>query len=191
MSITKFAGTITLALVLGTAFAGEHKANQDKPSISSSHTMKVSALVEAVDYETREVSLRDPSGELISFVAGEEVRNLAQMKAGDVVFAEYTESLYIDVMEGQGAVPGESDFTAVGSAEEGQKPGMTAFDSQVITATVEDINLETNTFKLKWPDGSVEELTARDPENLKKAAVGDLVVITKTVSLFISVEEID
>lgn len=66
---------------------------------------------------------------------------------------------------------------------------MTAFDSQVITAKVEAINLEANTFKLRWPDDSVEEYTAMNPENLKMAEVGDLVVITETISINISVEE--
>jgi len=189
MTVFKIAGmtALTLFLGLGTALAGEQKA--EKPSISTSQTMKVSALVEVVNYETREVTLKDPSGELITFTAGEEVINLAQMKAGDIVLAEYTESLYIDVFEDDGSEPGESGFTAMGAAEEGQKPGMTAFDSQVITAKVEAINLEANTFKLRWPDDSVEEYTAMIPENLKMAEVGDLVVITETISVNISVEE--
>ena len=51
------------------------------------------------------------------------------------------------------------------------------------------INIEANTFKLKYPDGSVQQYTARDPENLKRAAVGDIVVITATEALGIVVEE--
>ncbi len=189
MSISKLLGAIVLMLSLGTAIAGEHASKQDKPSISSSQTMKVSVIVEAVDYETREVSLREPGGELFTFTAGEEVRNLAQMNVDDIVIAEYTESLYIDVIENQGTAPSESEFSAMGTAEIGQKPGMTAFDSVVITATVEDINIEANTFKLKWPDESVEEFVAQNPENLKLAEIGDLVIITKTMSVSISVEE--
>ena len=61
-------------------------------------------------------------------------------------------------------------------------------DTQVITATVEEINLEANTFKLKGPEGNIEELTARDPDNLKLADVGDLVVITFTEAMAIAVE---
>jgi hypothetical protein len=51
-----------------------------------------------------------------------------------------------------------------------------------------DINLETNTFKLEGPDGTVEEFAARDPENLRRAEVGDLVVTTVTEAVAISVE---
>ena len=59
----------------------------------------------------------------------------------------------------------------------------------MVTATVEEINLENNTFKLKGPSGEVQEYVARDPENLKKAEVGDLVVITYTAAVAISVEK--
>jgi hypothetical protein len=62
-------------------------------------------------------------------------------------------------------------------------------EQSVITAVVEDINLENNTFKLREPDGSINEYVARVPENLKRAKVGDLVVITVTNAVAIVVEE--
>ncbi len=71
----------------------------------------------------------------------------------------------------------------------GQMPGIAAMDATVVISTVEEINLEMNTFKLKGPDGEVEEFVARNPENLKRAAVGDLVVITVTEAIALTVEE--
>jgi len=68
-------------------------------------------------------------------------------------------------------------------------PAMTAMDALVVAATVEEINLEANTFKLKGPGGAIKEYVARDPENLKKADVGDLVVITYTEAIAIAVEK--
>ena len=53
---------------------------------------------------------------------------------------------------------------------------------------VEEINIEANTFKLKGPDGVINEYVARNPENLKRAVVGDLVVITITEAVAIVVE---
>ena len=68
-------------------------------------------------------------------------------------------------------------------------PGFAAMDATVITATVEEINIEANTFKLKGPDGAVNEYVARNPENLKHSMVGDLVVITYTEAVALSVEK--
>jgi len=59
----------------------------------------------------------------------------------------------------------------------------------VVNAIVEAIDLENNTFKLKFPDDKVQEFTAENPENLKLASVGDLVVITINQSLDIIVKQ--
>ncbi|MDH5622151.1 MAG: hypothetical protein OEY74_08725, partial [Gammaproteobacteria bacterium] len=71
----------------------------------------------------------------------------------------------------------------------GEMPGVAAMDATVVAATVEEINLETNTFKLKGPDGTINEYLVRNPENLKRSKVGDLVVITTTAAVAITVDK--
>ncbi len=171
------------------AWAGETAPATDKPSLYSSQTMVVTAAVEAINHETREVTLRGPEGETSSFVASEDARNLDQVSVGDIVMAEYEQSLSIEVFANDGSVPGAGELAAAGRSEKGEMPALAAIDSQVITATVEEINIEANTFKLKGPSGEVNEYVARNPENLKKAAVGDLVVITYTQAIALSVEK--
>ena len=68
-------------------------------------------------------------------------------------------------------------------------PGMAAMDTVVTTATVEEIDVESNTFKLRGADGEVRTYRARNPENLKRAEVGDLVVTTVMNAVAISVSE--
>jgi hypothetical protein len=135
------------------------------------------------------VTVRKPDGEEITFTASDEVRNLAQVDVGDFLIAEYVETVSVEVMANDGIEADMAAVSAMARTEEGEKPGFAAMDATVVTATVEEINLEMNTFKLKGPDGSVNEYMARNPENLKRAAVGDLVVITVTASVAIVVEE--
>ena len=135
------------------------------------------------------MTLRGPEGNTSSFVASEEARNLDQVSVGDVVMAEYEQSLSIEVFANDGSEPGAGEVLAAGRSELGEMPGMAAVDATVVTATVEEINLENNTFKLKGPSGEINEYVAQDPENLKKAEVGDLVVITYTEAVAISVEK--
>lgn len=179
------------ALLLFTApsWSDESAPATDKPSFHSSQTAIVTATVEAINHETREVTLIGPEGGVVSFVASEEARNLDQVNVGDTVIAEYEQSLSIEVFANDGSAPGTGGFAAEGRTAKGEMPGVTAIDAQVITATVEEINLEDNTFKLKGPSGEINEYVAQDPENLKKAAVGDLVVITYTQAVAISVEK--
>ena len=155
----------------------------------TSQTVTLTAMVEAINHETREVTLRGPEGNTVSFVASEEARNLDQVKVGDIVMAEYEQSMSIEVFANDGTEPGAGELTAAGRSEKGEMPAMAAIDALVVTATVEEINLEANTFKLKGPSGEIKEYTARDPENLKKAEVGDIVVITYTEAIALSVEQ--
>jgi hypothetical protein len=178
-----------LLLFASSAWSGESKSATDKPSMSTSQTVIVTALVEAINHETREVTLRGPEGGSVSFVASEEARNLPQVKAGDIVMAEYVQSMSIEVFANDGSTPGAGEITIAGRSEEGEMPGLAAIDAVVVTATVEEINIEANTFKLKGPAGEIREYEARDPENLKKADVGDLVVITYSEAIAISVEK--
>jgi hypothetical protein len=191
MSICRMIGVSLFALFSAVTFADQHGANPDKPSLHTSTTMAVSMQVKSVNRKTREVVLVDPQGELITFTAGDEMRNLAQLKPGDIVATEHTQKQSLEVYDKGSFVPETGDFSAMGSAEKGEKPGMTAFETTVVTATVEDINLEDNTFKLRWFDDSVEQFTAMNPENLKKADVGDHVVITDTVTVNVSITDPD
>ncbi|MGB7452502.1 MAG: hypothetical protein WBM36_10285 [Lysobacterales bacterium] len=178
-----------LMLFAAPVWSGESAPAMDKPSLYSSQTIKLTAVVEAINHETREVTLRGPEGNTVSFVASEEARNLGQVSVGDIVMAEYEQSLAIEVFANDGSVPGAGGLAATGRSELGEMPGMAAIDAKVVTATVEEINLENNTFKLKGPEGEIKEYVAQDPENLKKAEVGDLVVITYTEAVAISVEK--
>ncbi len=185
-SIKAFA-LIVFAPLLTVAWAQE--AEMERPSMSSSRTMTVSAVVTAIDHETRVVTVRKGDGEEITFTASEEARNLDQVAVGDVLRAEYVETLSIEVMANEGFEPEAAGAAAMARTKEGQMPGVAAMEQAVITAVVEEINLENNTFKLREPDGSVNEYVARVPENLKRAKVGDLVVITVTNTVAIVVEE--
>ena len=189
MKFSKYFLVLTLILAVSLAWAGEAESEKkEKPFIYASQSITLTAVVEAINHETREVTLRNPEGKEVSFVAGDEVRNLAQIEKGDIVAVEYIQSSTVEVFDNPGLEAGAGELVAAGRAEEGEMPGAAVLDAVVVTATVEDINIENNTFQLKWPDGSVGEYAARNPENLKRASVGDLVVMTHTEAIAITVE---
>ena len=184
--------TLGFALLLVTfaiAFADTHEA-LERPSMHASQSMMVNAVVEAINHETRAVRLRRSDGEIIEFVASEEARNLGQVDVGDVVNAEYIRSVSIEVVANEGYEPEAGEMQAMARTKEGDMPGVAAINTQVATATVEEINIEANTFKLKGADGTINEYTARNPDNLRRAKVGDLVIMTVTDAVAITVEEV-
>ena len=180
---------VALLLSAIVVLAADEDAVMDRPSFSASQSITISAVVEAIDHETRVVTVRKPDGDAVTFTASDEARNLDQVEVGDVLIAEYIESVSIEVMANDGMEADAAEVSAMARTKKGEMPGIAAMDAMVVTATVEEINLEMNTFKLKGPDGTVNEYVARNPENLKRAVVGDLVVITVTEALAITVVE--
>jgi len=185
----RYTSALASLLLATTVWAAGEVPMAEKPSFSASQSMTVTALVEAIDHETRVVTVLKPDGESITFTASDEVRNLAQVNVGDYLVAEYVETVSIEVMANDGMQADAAAVSAMARTEKGDMPGVAAMDAMVVTSTVEEINLETNTFKLKEADGSINEYMARNPENLKRAAVGDLVVTTVTASVAIVVEQ--
>ena len=187
MKLIRSAALVAMSALMTVASAQE--AEMERPSMSTSRSMTVSAVVQAIDHETRVVTVRKANGEEITFTASEEARNLDQVDVGDVLLAEYVETLSIEVLANDGMEPEAAAAAAMARTKKGEMPGLAAMEQAVITAVVEEINLENNTFKLREADGSVNEYVARVPENLKRAKVGDLVVITVTNAVAIVVEE--
>jgi Cu/Ag efflux protein CusF len=189
MKNIKYIGVAALLLNAAVVFAAESDPVMDRPSFSASQSVTISAIVEAIDHDTRIVTVRKPDGDTLTFTASDDARNLDQVDVGDVLVAKYIESVSIEVLANDGMEAEMAEATAVARTKEGEMPGLAAMDAKVVTATVEEINVDNNTFKLKGPDGVVNEYVARNPENLKRAEVGDLVVITITEAVAITVEK--
>ena len=179
--------TLVAALMLFTTSVWAGEPNAAKISMATSQTVQLTATVDAINHETREVTLRGPEGRSVDIVASEEARNLDQVKVGDILNIEYEQGMSIEVFAAEGAEAGAGELTAAARSDEGEMPGLAAIDAVVVSAIVEEINLETNTFKLRGPSGAIKEFEANDPENLKKASVGDVVVITYTEAIAMSV----
>ncbi len=184
----KFITFVTLLLGGTIVGAAAEPVMDEKPSLFTSRSVTVTAVVEAIDHESREVTLRKAEGDTVTFTASDEARNLNMVRVGDIVSAEYVETLSIEVVANDGTEPEKLELGGMARTEEGEMPGFAAFDATRVIATVEEINLEANTFKLKGPDGAVNEYMARNPDNLRRSAVGDLVIITVSEAVAISVD---
>ncbi len=184
-------GTTTAALCVLAAIAGcaaSHKQAALPSGTVGENLVSATAKVKAVDQKTRRVTLQRPDGSLIKFTAGDQVRNLEQVKAGDDVNVTYYESLAYEVKKPGDGAPGAAVAAGVGRAKLGEKPGGASVQVTTVTATIAAIDKSANTVTLRTPDGELTTIKARHPENLERVAVGDLVDITYTEALAISVE---
>jgi Cu/Ag efflux protein CusF len=146
------------------------------------------ATVKKLDLKTRMVTLERADGSRITFRAGESVRNLPQVKVGDEVMATYYESLAYAVKKaGSGAVGASVEEEAT-RAKLGERPGAARGQVTTVTNRIEAIDKSASTVTLKGPDGESFTVKVRDPKNLERVAVGDLVEITLTEAVAVSVD---
>jgi hypothetical protein len=176
-------------LVAGLAVAQDGGSPDTKPSFAASHSMTETARVLEIDHETREVTLLLDDGDTFTSKVGDEVRNLDQVGVGDLIYTHYTESVSIQVVADDGSAPESLVQEDTARAGAGKMPGYAATESAITTAIVEAIDLEQNTFKLLEPDGEIRQYAARNPDNLRLAAVGDKVIVTVTTSVVITVDK--
>lgn len=177
------------ALLAPTAFAqGGGVAVQSSPgSVSAAQTVRITATITKIDPATREITLKGPKGNEIVVVAGEQVKNFAQMKVGEQVNADYLEALTLDLKKGGGMKVARTEDAGMKSAAPGSKPGAIAARQVTVVADVIDVDAARQVVTLKGPQRTVE-LHVRDPEQFKMIAKGDQVQATYTEAVAVAVE---
>jgi len=187
--VAAVAVAFTLSMATGVfAQAAKGAAPAEQPRVVKERAAVMTATVQAIDLNTRIVTLKGPKGEVRDIKVGEEAVNLPQVKVGDLVTVKYYESLAIEVIK-PGAVSGAGEKSAIVRAKPGEMPGGMAARQSTVTATVTAIDKKKGTISLKGPEGKTVVAKAEDPRNLNKVKVGDELMITYTEALAISVEK--
>jgi Cu/Ag efflux protein CusF len=180
---------VLLALALACATSKEQKSAQ-LPSFHDTRTETATAVVQAVDLQTREVTVKGEDGRPFTFVAGEEVQNLPQVQVGDTVKVTYTESLAIDVKREEGSTAGTATSAEAERALPGQKPGGSLARTITASAEIVAIDRASNRVTLKGPKGNFQVIEVKDPKKLENVQVGDMVHATYTESVGVAVERV-
>ena len=147
--------------------------------------VEVTATVTKINHKTRAVTVKASDGQEYSFVAGDAVKNLAQVKAGDVVTATYTEALVYKVKKGGKA--GAETAVAGGAAASGKKPAGAIGQQTTVTVKIAAIDAKAPSVTFKGPAGNTRTIKVLHPEKLQGVSVGDTVEITYTEALAIKV----
>jgi len=164
------------------------KASGKKPTFESSATMIVTATVDSVDTKNRTVTFHTPQGDLETVEVGTKVKNLKQVKPGDLLTVTYHEYSKLQVFPAGATLPASGAEAGVASAAEGEKPAGAAGARVVLTATVEKLDKKTGQVTLKGENGETRVLTARNKKNLQNVVVGDQVVLTHEKAVAASVK---
>lgn len=163
-----------------------------KPSMDVSEELSFTATVEAIDYDTRHVTLKGPQGDTMSFYVDEAAYNFKEVEVGDLVDITYRASIAINLDKGSGQDPSVVVGGAATRAPEGRKPEGAAYNVIELRAIVEDIDYENRTVDLKGPRGNIVTVEVdEDVKNFKNIKKGDEVSARYTEAVAISVRPAD
>jgi ribosomal 50S subunit-recycling heat shock protein len=151
-------------------------------------TVEVTAIVTAIDQKTRAVTLKKEDGTEVTFVASEDVKNLAQVKVGDTLHVVYAEALAYEVRKG-GTTVAPATAIAGGAAELGQRPAGALARQTTATVAITAIDPKVPSVTFQGPAGNTRTIKVLHPEKLEGVSVGDTVELTFTEALAIKVVE--
>jgi len=147
----------------------------------------VTATVLKINHETREVTVKAEDGKEHMFVASEDVKNLAQVKPGDVITATYGEALAYEVKKG-GQVADVATVVGGGAAKPGSRPAGGIARQTTVTVLITAIDPKVPSVTFKGPQGNTRTIKVLHPEKLEGVSVGDTVELTFTEAFAIKVE---
>jgi hypothetical protein len=172
-------------LVLSACATGQQPAGSREETAVRSFRARVGAI----DHATRVVTLVDDAGDKLTFRADEGVRNLGQVKVGDVLQGELVENLLVEARPATEEEKRTPVSVAEGGvrAEPGERPAG-LFVRQLRTVfTVASIDEAAGGGELRDAEGELHFVKARDPAVLERLKVGDTVVVTYTEALRLEV----
>lgn len=181
-------GAALLALLFGAC------ASEPPEPVTIEDTEEISATVEAVDVNTRMVSLLGPDGEKVTVEVAPQVRNLPQVKVGDRVVARYYQALAAELRrraDGSGETEAPVVETGVGRAAAGARPGAIVGTQSRQTVRITDLDKKNHVVGFHGSDGLVRSVPVRTPQGqefISKLKVGDEVELTYTEAVAVSVE---
>jgi len=166
-------------------------APAEKPPVrgkGEASVTKVRGTVEAIDKDAGTVTLKGPKRSITIEV--NDKSKLDQIKVGDPVVAAYIEAVAWRVMKaGPGAAPGVSTTETRVSSKPGETPAGAIGREVTATVTITAIDKKAHTVTVKGPRGGTETIKAKDPKNLEGLKVGDMVEITYTQALAVSLDK--
>ena len=188
MKATFAARALFTGLLIATLPAVAAEKAPQKAAVSE--TVKLTATVKSVDYDSRLITLQGQDGKTLTVEASPEVKRLKEIKAGDMVVIDLTQAIAVELKKA-GSAPGVSVKEEVKRAKASEKPGISGQREVKSTVTIDAVDLKNNIVNFTGPKGNVNVVAVQRPEMrefLKTLKVGDKVDVTFTEAVAVSVE---
>jgi len=160
-------------------------------NVTKTEVVKMSALVTGIDKSTRTLTLKQADGQSFDIVAGDEVRNFAQIKVNDEVVVDYVRSVSLALKKMNGDSPTAAapvEAVVAARAKPGEKPAAVLGRSVSAVAEVIDVDPAAKTMTLRGPKGHIVVLDIKNQDHFKVVKEGDQVQVDYTEAVAVSVQ---
>ena len=161
---------------------------RDGNKLERTDTVMVQAKVVKVNQKTRMVTLQGADGEEFEIHADERVKNLPQVHKGDMVTVAYQRAIAATIKK-KGKLKAATGAEDLYTAKPGDKPAALGGRTIQATAKVTKIDREKQEVVLTGAKGHRVAIGVEDPTVLDRVKVGDIVDITYTEAVLISVDK--
>jgi hypothetical protein len=181
------------ALVAAGQFSGlcadEHPSAP--PARMEAEMTTVTASVEAINYADREVTLKGPMGNKVTFTVDKRVKRLDEIKVGDLVEANYFVSVAAELRKPTAEEQKHPLMVleGKGKAAPDAAPAAGAVRRFKVVTTVEGLDRPAKTITVKGPRGNLLTARVADPARLTQVHIGDTIVVTYTEAMAVSLEK--
>ena len=158
------------------------------PGFVQTKLKTTTAMVSAIDYKTREVSLKDDHGNQQTLQASPNVQYFEQVKVGDRVHADVAEETAVFLSDRHAVADDGIIQRLLQQATSGQ-PGMALHSSEQVTAIVTAVDLAQHSVTLQYPNNISRIVRVRQDVVLDEHSVGSRVIIRVNTAMLIRVEK--
>jgi Cu/Ag efflux protein CusF len=148
----------------------------------------VRGTISAIDKDKSTVTLKGPKGGTITLEVRDKTK-FDDIKVGDPVVAVYVEAIGFQARKAGTGSPGTSVQESRVTSKPGETPAGAIGREITVTGTITAIDKKAQTVTIKGPSGESETIKAKDPKNLAAVKVGDLVDVTYTQALAVSLDK--
>ena len=164
------------------------KASPAAPPVAEeAKVLMARGIVDAIDKEKQTITIKARRRSLVLNVR--DPRLLDAAKVGTPVVAKFYQSLVLDLKKPGDASAGVSAQQSAAMSKPGDPPAATLGRQVTVTTPIVAVNDQNQTVTVKGPEGFPETARVRDPALLGKFKVGDVVQITYTQRLAVSLEK--
>ena len=179
------ASRLLIALAVAVPLWSPAPVGAQKP-VTQAAAVTQTFVIDAIDYSTRLVTLRDPEGQSQTIFCGPEVERFNALKVGDKVTFRYYESVVYQIRKPGSASSPPSAASGVVRTP-GERPGATISQQMTATVMVNAVDMKVPSVTVTSADGRKMSFKVEDPKNLQDVKAGDQVEITYTQALAINV----